>query len=417
MTDLGARATGLAVALGVGLLIGLERERRKGRGPARNAAGVRTFALTALAGALALDVGGAMVLAAAALFTTVLAAIAYRRSAATDPGLTTEMATLTTLLLGALAVREPALGAGGAVVVAIVLASRDRLHRFVRGALSEQELHDALLFAAAALIVLPLTPDRPVGPYAVLNPRTLWRLVVLLLGIQGLGHVAVRALGEGRGLPLAGFAGGFVSSTATIAAMGARARKARGAIGAAVSAAVLSTVATIVQMAIVLWAAAPPVLVAMTFPLIAAGAVAVAYGLVFAMPGARDRADHASETRRAFRVGPALVLVATIAVVLLIGAALDDAFGHTGLLAASAVAGLSDAHAAAISVASLVTVGRLDPTAAVVPILAGLTTNTLSKTIAAIGAGGPRFAWRVVPGLIAVAAAAWATTLFTQARH
>jgi uncharacterized membrane protein (DUF4010 family) len=408
---------GLAVALGIGLLVGLERERRKGRGPSRGAAGVRTFALTSVAGALALQVGGELVLATAALFTGALAALAYRRSAAADPGLTTEMALLTTLLLGALAVREPALAAGAAVVVAILLASRDRLHRFIRGALSEQELHDALLFAAAALIVLPLTPDRPVGPYAVLNPRMLWRLVVLLLGIQGAGHVAVRALGEGRGLPLAGFVGGFVSSTATIAAMGARARKSRDTIGAAVAAAVLSTVATIAQMAVVLWAAAPPVLVAMAAPLAAAGVVAIGYGLAFAARGSHGAREATREAGRAFRLGPALILVATIAVVLLLGAALDDAFGHTGLLAASAVAGLSDAHAAAISVASLVNVNRLDAHAAVVPILAGLSSNTLSKIIAAGSAGGSRFAWQVVPGLLAVMAAAWTGWLVTNVPH
>src|SRR5260221_8398453 len=109
---------GLAVALGIGLLVGLERERRKGRGPSRGAAGVRTFALTSVAGALALQVGGELVLATAALFTGALAALAYRRSAAADPGLTTEMALLTTLLLGALAVREPALAARAAVLVA-----------------------------------------------------------------------------------------------------------------------------------------------------------------------------------------------------------------------------------------------------------------------------------------------------------
>ena len=174
----------LAVSLGIGLLIGAERERRKGAGPGRGPAGIRTFALVALAGGLALAFGGELILAVTALGVAALAVVAYRKSPAADPGLTTEVALLTTLLLGALAVREPALAAGLAVAVAILLASRTAIHRFVRNILTEQELHDALLFAAAALVVLPLTPDRTVGPLDVFNPRTLWKLVVLVMAIS-----------------------------------------------------------------------------------------------------------------------------------------------------------------------------------------------------------------------------------------
>jgi uncharacterized membrane protein YhiD involved in acid resistance len=114
----------LAIALGIGLLIGAERERRKGSGPKRGVAGIRTFALVALAGGVSLSVGGETVLVAAVLAVGALAAVAYFRSRGADPGLTTEVALLTTFLLGALAVRQPALAAGLAVVVAILLAAR-----------------------------------------------------------------------------------------------------------------------------------------------------------------------------------------------------------------------------------------------------------------------------------------------------
>jgi uncharacterized membrane protein (DUF4010 family) len=398
----------LAVALGVGLVIGLERERRKGTGPSRGPAGVRTFALTSLVGALSLGVGGESVLVAAALFLALLTGLAYRRSADADPGLTTEMALLTTLLLGALAIRAPAVASGAGVVVAILLASRRRLHRFIRGALTEQEVHDVLLFAAAALVVLPLAPDRPVGPYGALNPRTLWRLVVLLLGIQGAGHVAVRALGARVGLPLAGLASGFVSSAATIAASGARAARHPSLTGAAVSAAVLSTVATIVLMIVVLWATCPPVLAAMAWPLGLAGVVAAGYGAAFAVRGSRRIAEPPAKTGRAFTLRTALAFTATIAIVLMVAAALADALGDGGLLLATTIAGFVDTHAAAISVASLVTAGRLQPGDAVLPIIGGLSTNTVTKVVLAITSGGSRFSWRVVPGLIAVIVAAWA---------
>jgi uncharacterized membrane protein (DUF4010 family) len=407
----------LAVALGIGLVIGLERERRKGSGPSRGPAGVRTFALTSLVGGLSLGVGGEVLLVAAALFLALLAGLAYRRTAEADPGLTTEMALLTTLFLGALAIREPAVASGGGVVVAIVLASRRRLHRFIRGALTEQEVHDLLLFAAAALVVLPLAPDRPVGPYGVLNPRTLWRLVVLLLGIQGAGHVAVRALGARFGLPLAGLASGFVSSAATIATSGARAARHPALTGAAVSAAILSTVATIVQLAIVLWATSRPVLAAMAWPLAMAGVVAAGYGAAFAVRGSRRVAEVRGRPGRAFELRTALLFTVTIAVVLMVAAVLADALGNAGVLVATTVAGFVDTHAAAISVASLVAAGRLEPQAALLPILAGLTTNTVTKVVLAITSGGSPFAWRVVPGLIAVIAAAWAGLPLARLGH
>src|SRR5262249_26097739 len=121
-----------AVALGIGLLIGTERERRKGEGPERAPAGLRTFALTSLAGALSFISGGVPLLAVATGGIFVLAALAYWRGEASDPGLTTEIALVSTVLLGGLAITQPGLAAGIAVVVASLLNARSVLHSFVR---------------------------------------------------------------------------------------------------------------------------------------------------------------------------------------------------------------------------------------------------------------------------------------------
>src|SRR5262245_56034528 len=174
-------AVRLAISLGIGLLIGAERERRKGDGDRRAAAGIRTFALASLAGGLSLAFGGEIVLVVTALVIGALTTVAYSRSRAQDPGLTSEIALITTVLIGALAVKEPGLASGIAVGVVILLAARSRLHRFVKSILTEEELHDALIFAAAALVILPLTPDRPIGPLEVVNPRTIWRLAVIFM--------------------------------------------------------------------------------------------------------------------------------------------------------------------------------------------------------------------------------------------
>jgi len=155
MNPIGQTLMQLAVALGIGMLIGVERERSKGSGPQRQVAGLRTFALTALAGALALVLGGEAVLVGLVIVVGLLLAAGYVSTRRHDPGLTTEIALLTTLLLGAWSTREPAYATAVAVIVAIILAARTRLHRLVRDVLTEQEVHDGLLLAAAALVVLP----------------------------------------------------------------------------------------------------------------------------------------------------------------------------------------------------------------------------------------------------------------------
>jgi len=233
----------LAVALGIGLLIGAEGERRKGEGPSRSAAGIRTFAVASLAGAVSLLVGGALALAVTTAGVIALAAVGYWRTRDDDPGLTTEIAL--TVQLGGLSMRQPALAAGVSVAVAILLAARTPLHHFIRSVLTESEVKDALIFAGATLVVLPLLPDQPLGPYGALNLYTMWIIVILVMAISAAGHIVVRTLSVRFGLPIAGLASGFISSIATIGAMGAGAANKPDFLAAAVAEAVLSTVATI----------------------------------------------------------------------------------------------------------------------------------------------------------------------------
>jgi uncharacterized membrane protein (DUF4010 family) len=196
----------LAVALGVGLLIGAERERRKGEGPSRSPAGIRTFTVASLAGAISFIVGGELLLAIATAGVIILTAVAYWRGREDDPGLTTEIVLIVTVLLGGLSMQKPALAAGLAVTVAVLLALRTPLHRLVGTVLTEDELKDALIFAGATLVILPLVPDRPMGPYGALNPHSIWILVILVMAISAAGYVAVRVLGARYGLPIAGLA-------------------------------------------------------------------------------------------------------------------------------------------------------------------------------------------------------------------
>lgn len=397
----------LMIALGIGLLIGAERERRKGQGPSRSAAGIRTFAVVSLLGAVSIMLGREILLAVSAFGVAVLSALAYFRSLEKDPGLTTEAALLLTLLLGGLAMRDPALAAGLAVAVAALLAARNRIHHFVRTVLTENELNDALVIAAATLVVLPLIPDRYLGPFEAFNPRIMWMIVIIMLSIGAAGHVAQRVFGPRWGLPIAGLASGFISSVATIRAMGERVARTPELLRPAVAGAVLSTVATIVQMSVLLAATSLQTLRALAVPLICAGAAAVVYGALSTLKTIRHEAPAARDTGRAFSFGTALVFAATISAVLVACAALDAWFGKAGLVAAAAVAGFADTHSPAVSVAALVAAGKLGAREAALPVLVALTTNTLTKIAVAHMSGNRRFAAQVIPGLILTMLAAW----------
>ncbi len=135
----------LAVALGIGFLIGTERERRKGEGPDRSPAGLRTFALASIIEAISFIVGGVSLLAVTMAGIFALTALAYWRGREDDPGLTTEIAFNATTLLGGLAMTRPGLAAGIAVSVTFLLSARSALHRFVRSVLSEDEVRDGLI--------------------------------------------------------------------------------------------------------------------------------------------------------------------------------------------------------------------------------------------------------------------------------
>jgi ABC-type Fe3+/spermidine/putrescine transport system ATPase subunit len=163
--------------------------------------------------------------------------------------------------------------------VTALLFAKARLHDFVRRAVSTNELNDALILAAATLVILPLVPDRQIGPYGALNLHAIWIVIVLVMSISAAGYVAVRLLGARFGLPLSGLMSGFISSTATIGAMGARAVKSPEALSAAVAGAVLSTVSTILLTAVVVGATSLAALQSLTMPLVFALGAAMAYGL------------------------------------------------------------------------------------------------------------------------------------------
>jgi uncharacterized membrane protein (DUF4010 family) len=398
----------LGAALAVGLLIGIERERNKRQGPRRAAAGVRTFTLIALAGAISLELGGMAAFLVTSAVVGVFAALSYLRSFRHDPGLTTEVAMVITLLLGGLALREPQIAGALAVVVTIILASRTPVHDWIKNVLTDEEVRDGLILAAAALVILPLLPEQPVDRWGVLDLRKLWTLAVLVMAINGLGYIAVRALGAKVGLALAGLFSGFVSSTATIGAMGSRAREHAELRGSAVAGAAASSIATVVQLAIVVGLVSMATLEALLPSLILAGLAAMGYAGLFTFRSVRDTAKSEVPAGRPFSPKTALLFVLIVGLALAVSTVLTYWLGDRGLLLATGVAGLADSHAAAISAASLAASGKTQVSLAAIAVLIGFSTNAISKTVVAFSLGDRSFALALLPGIVLMVLAAWA---------
>ncbi|ORA28315.1 hypothetical protein BST13_28880 [Mycobacterium aquaticum] len=388
------------VALAIGLLLGFERERSHTR---NLPAGSRSFALLGLAGAVAAAID-TWTIAAGSIGVAALMAVAYVRTSADDPGTTTEIAGLIAYLLGALAYTRPAEAVALAVVVAGLLVSKARIHRFVREIVSEVELEDAIKFFVVAFVILPLLPDRPLGPYGVLNPAKVWLLVVLLTGIGWVGYIGVRALGPQRGLLVTGMAGGFVSASATTASMGRLSRTEAG-LRAPLASALVASLATFVQLLMVIGVVDIDVLRRLWPPVVAGALVLVAIAAFVYRGSSRPERDTDEPpdkpTSRPFALRPALVLAAVLTLALLVSRWAADVLGPNGLVLTAFAAGLADAHAGAVAAASLAATGAVTVDAALIAIGAALGSNLLVKAILAFTAGGRRFGLAFVAGMAA----------------
>ena len=268
---------GLLTALGIGLLIGVVRERAYLATVSK--AGTRTHALIAVLGAVTWGLGTAPFVATL-VAVGALAVIGYLKTADADPGMTGEIAIVLTFVLGGLAREQRVVASALGVVVAILLYVKKPLQRLTHDLISDHELEDVLMLAAAAVVVWPLLPAQPLDPWGVLDLNMVWRLVVLVMAVGMLGHIAQRAAGARLGLPLAGFFSGFVSSTLAVASFGSQAKAAPVLTAVASAGALLANLASLFLMAAVIGAAAPDLLQEMMMVLLASAGVLLVASLL-----------------------------------------------------------------------------------------------------------------------------------------
>jgi uncharacterized membrane protein (DUF4010 family) len=381
----------LATALGCGLLVGVERERRKGSGPGRAFAGLRTFALTCVVGAVAALTGLPGLVVTGALLVAALSGVAYWRDRSEDPGATTEMALLLTYLIGVLCAWSLPLAAGLAVGLTAMLAGREALHRFVSQWLRPGEVRDGIILASLVLMALPLVPNRPFwGP--VLNPYVIVQLLALLLAVQSLAHLSGRLLQARQAVLVSALASGFVSSTATIATLGLAVREGRSDARLMAGGGLMSCVSTQLQILLVAAAVQPAWLAVLWLPALAAATLAAVWAgwLVKGEPPESSEGvvssprveslPSAGEDRMFSLWGAAAVAVLLAGIQALVHA-LDLWLGQAGLIAGVLVAALADLHAALAAVFSS-SGAQLAPPAAI-PVMGALLVHAGSKSVTA----------------------------------
>ncbi len=407
----------LAAALGCGLLVGIERERRKGHGRQRAFAGLRTFTITAVLGSAAMLSGSWALVAVGAALVGGLALVAHARDRSPDPGVTTEVALWLTYLVGVLAGWSMGLAAAVAVGLTAPLAARQALHHFAQRWLQPGEVRDGIVLAALVLIALPLLPDRPLWANQ-LNPHRLGQLLALLLAIQSLAHLSQRLLQARQAAMWSSVAAGFVSSTATIATMGLQVRQGLGAARWMAGAGLLSCVATLLQVLTVALAIQPAWLPHLWLPCLAGSMVAwgggwwLLRGGVDGLPamGAssphaeglapmqRAPAPHAPASDRMFSLRGAFTVAALLAGVQLAVQALAHAIGPQGAMVGALLAALADLHSSVAAILGSHAAG--DDAAGITVLMAAIALHGVSKLLTAWLAGGGSYVAWLAPGLL-----------------
>lgn len=389
---------GLAVALAVGLLVGLEREQTRDERKA-SFAGVRTYPIFALLGAVSMLLAPWLPVVTL-LAVIVLVAISYSATVKQgDHGVTTEASVIATFLLGALAEAhdeiEPMserliLVAALGVAMTFLLSAKPLLHR-IASRVSKDDLYASLKFLIVAVIVLPLLPHRDVGPLGAIDPFNVGLMIVTISALSFLGYIAMRWLGPRRGVLVGAALGGLVSSTAVTVSFSARTKASPALAPVAAGAIAIASAIMVVRVGVLVALTAPELLA--TLAIVLAGMVlgAVAAGLaVFRRDGVETAEP---EVKNPFELASAIKFGLVFGAVLLATKAAKTYLGDRGLYLASGLAGTTDVDAITLSTAQLARSGTSENVATLAIALA-VAVNTIVKTGLAFGLGGVRLGLR-----------------------
>jgi uncharacterized membrane protein (DUF4010 family) len=400
----GGPLAGAILALLMGLLLGLERERSRAKDE-ELFAGIRTFPILALSGFVAALAKDAPILLPAVLLAIAALSVAsYLRTASSHAGATTEITAVLAPLLGALvAWGQAPFAAALAVIVTLLLTLKAPLHK-IAGNVTADEILAILKFGIVAVVLVPLLPTQPIGPYGAIVPRQIGLVVVVLSAVSLGGYLLVRILGSRAGWAVAGLMGGLASSTAVTLSFSGKARSVP-ALGPVLAGGVLLASVVLYVRTLFLAFVFDQALGAHMAPRLS---VMFLIGLLLALGRLRD-GDGAEPGSAALgnpvELGRAAGLAAIFAAIVLGARAAQAELGSVGLWAAGVVGGLVDVDSVTVAVARLHQQGVAPIHAAAGSILLATFANLVVKGGIVAFVGGAAIARRVLPGFIALGAA------------
>lgn len=378
----------LGIALGLGLLVGLQRERSS----TVRLAGFRTFPIITILGtvcALLAQQFGGWVLAAGLLAVGAVTLTGYQakmKLGETTPSLITEMSVLLMFGVGAyLTVGPTAVAVAIAGGVAVLLYLKPQLHELA-ARIGEVDFKAIMQFVLISLVILPVLPNQAYGPYEVLNPHRIWLLVVFIVAISLAGYVTYKFFGQNAGAMISGVLGGLISSTATTVSY---ARRSRAIVNSENLAAFVILVASTIlygRVLVILAAIVPPSLRVVAPPL---GAMLGALAVLCAILWLKERHDPVQMPAQTnpTELKPAILFGLLFAVVLFAIAAGKAHFGQGGLYVVAVLSGLTDVDAITLSTAQMINDQRLDADTGWRLILLASLSNLVFKgaTVAVLG--------------------------------
>ena len=417
----------LLYALGVGLLIGLERsfgplgigneepqkkksflkkDKKDESADMLEFMGVRTFSILSLTG-FAFGMAGEKFeyLAPAALVTiVVLVAVMYLQTTKHGFGITTEISAIAAFALGILCHFHPQAAGIIALSLTIILSAKRITYKTITK-MRRVELTDTLKFLVIIIIVLPLLPNQALDPFNAFNPYKVGFLVILISGISFFGYFLTRILGAQKGLGITGVLGGLTSSTAVTAAMSDEAKNNPSLNSVCAFSTLIANSTMFVRVLFVVMLLDMQLFFQLIYSLggMAVTAIAVSGILWFsAAKNTQKEQDEAAshvKLKNPFSLGPALKFGAFFVLILFIVRLAQDYLGDSGLFAAAALSGLADVDAITLSISEQTKAGELIRGVGSIGITIAVVSNSVVKTGIAFYSGGIKFGRTVASGL------------------
>jgi uncharacterized membrane protein (DUF4010 family) len=393
----------LAVAFGIGALIGLERERSDSAGLF---AGSRTFPLFGLFGALVQAFFPTM-LPVALVSIAIPLSVAYAGKIwkMGSFGLTTATAALLTVVLGALTVHSEnglvlAIITGG--VMTVILSAKSSIHAFANR-IDEDERRASIKFILVVFVIFPLLPDREIDALFGLNPRFIWLMVVFVTGLSFAAYILSRIVGTERGIALTGILGGFISSTATSVSMAEQTSESPSLYQICAFSIVVASIVMFPRATVEVAAVNPELLPHVVVPLgVMTGTGVLAAGVLYWWSTAKSSVN--TDITNPFQLQPALFFGAIFAVVLLVSESAHTWVGASGVYVTAFVSGLADVDAITLTLSKLAADGSISADVATTGIVIGAISNTLVKA-ALVWILGTRELAKLVTGVLVVVSA------------